>query len=338
MIDSPVIVDELRRTYVLRKGRLSRSTRTVEALEGISFEVRRGELFGLVGPNGAGKTTTIRILTTLLVPSSGMARVLGLDVTRDAKRIRRRIGILFGGERGLYGRVSAWQNLRYFANLYGLPTNHSSRRIEEVLAVTGLSERAGDRVDTFSRGMKQRLHIARALLHEPELIFLDEPTVGLDPIAAREIRDLVRRLRAAGTTILLSTHYMLEADELCDRVGIIDRGRLLALAAPDALRDEVPDLFVVEVELLSEPATWMLDRVRALAGADTVISADQRADRHVLRIQSRRGRELVDELPEALREASIGAVVLREPTLEDVYVRMISGARQQDSNGELVQV
>jgi ABC-2 type transport system ATP-binding protein len=263
-------------------------------------------------------------LSTLLLPTSGKATVLGFDVARDAKHIRRHIGILLGGERGLYGRVSAWQNLRYFANLYALPTSLSSRRITEVLDLVGLSDRAGDRVDTFSRGMKQRLHIARCLLHEPEVLFLDEPTIGLDPTGAREIRDLVAKLRSQGHTILLTTHYMHEADILCDRVGIINRGKLVELATPEELRQQVPDLYVIEIEVL-EPSAELLEELRRLGGPGCVLTSKDADGSQLVRLQSERGPTLVTEIPKLLGRDRLGVITLREPTLEDAYIRLVNG-------------
>jgi len=318
-------VRDLRRDYVVRGGGpLRRSRRTVSALRGITLDVEEGELFGLLGPNGAGKTTAIRILSTLLLPTSGTATVLGHDVVRQAGQVRREIGILFGGDRGLYGRVSAWQNLRYFANLYGLGRALSDRRIAEALRAVGLEERAHDRVDTYSRGMKQRLHIARTLIHDPRLVFLDEPTIGLDPIGARELRDQVRRLRAMGKTILLTTHYMFEADELCDRIAIVDHGRLVALASPAELRRMVPDLYVLEIEL-EGGRPEAVARLRELAGPSSTLTATDLPDRQLVRLQSPRGRDLAAALPTTLAGARVGSVLVREPTLEDVYVRMVEG-------------
>jgi ABC-2 type transport system ATP-binding protein len=327
---SVIGVTDLRRTYVLRQGALRRRRRHIQALRGISFEVGRGELFGLVGPNGAGKTTTVRILSTLLEPTSGRAEVLGLDVARQARQIRPRIGILFGGERGLYGRVSAWHNLRYFANLYGLGPRHSERRIAAMLELVGLSERANDRVDTYSRGMKQRLHIARALLHEPEVLFLDEPTIGLDPIGAREIRALILQLRQEGHAILLTTHNMLEADELCDRVAVIARGELVAIASPRELRRHVSDLYVVEIPL-RDPSPAGMDVLRRLVGPDTAVDLDE--EDGVARLQSARWRALLDDIPATMGRELIGPLVVREPTLEDVYVRLVGAAGAETLNG-----
>src|SRR5439155_18493515 len=206
---TPVVeVRDLRRTYRTSTGILRRRTIEIEAVRGVSFEIAEGELFGLLGPNGAGKTTTIKMLITLLIPTSGSARVLGLDVVRDAHEVRRRIGYVFGGERGVYERLSGYDNLRYFAELYGVPARDQKRRIEELLDLVGLKDREHERAEGYSRGMKQRLHVARGLLHDPEVLFLDEPTIGLDPVGAREMRSTIASLTAAGKTVLLTTHYM----------------------------------------------------------------------------------------------------------------------------------
>jgi ABC-2 type transport system ATP-binding protein len=191
-------VESLVRSYRSSVGILRRRRKLVEAVRGIEFSVEPGELFGLLGPNGAGKTTTIKVLTTLLLPSSGSARVLGFDVAREAREVRRRIGYVFGGDRGLYDRLSALDNLSFFADVYRVPASTKKRRIEELIELVGLAGRERERVETYSRGMRQRLHIARGLLHDPPVIFLDEPTIGLDPVGARELRQTVSSLRGRG--------------------------------------------------------------------------------------------------------------------------------------------
>src|ERR671922_1367392 len=210
---------DLRRTYRTTTGTFRRRTLEVEAVRGISFAVEDGELFGLLGPNGAGKTTTIKMLITLLIPTSGEARVLGLDVVKDAREVRKRVGYVFGGERGLYERLSAYDNLRYFAELYAVPPREQKQRIAFLLELVGLTGREKERVEGYSRGMRQRLHIARGLLHDPPVVFLDEPTIGVDPVGARDLRALIASLTKAGKTVLLTTHYMFEADALCDRIA-----------------------------------------------------------------------------------------------------------------------
>src|SRR5215204_3362380 len=227
---------DLHRTYRTSTGTIRRKWIDVEAVRGVSFAIEKGELFGLLGPNGAGKTTTIKMLITLLLPTSGTARVLGIDVVKNPQEVRKRIGYVFGGERGVYERLSGYDNLRYFAELYGVPPGEQKRRIEELLELVGLRGREHERAEGYSRGMKQRLHVARGLLHDPEVIFLDEPTFGLDPVGARDVRATIASLTDAGKTILLTTHYMFEADALCDRIAVIAAGTIVASGTPSDLK------------------------------------------------------------------------------------------------------
>src|SRR5256885_8733300 len=201
----------LHRTYRTTTGVFRRRSKDVEAVRGVSFEVGKGELFGLLGPNGAGKTTTIKMLITLLIPTAGSALVLGYDVVKDAREVRKRIGYVFGGERGVYERLSGYDNLRYFAELYGVPPRLQKRRIEELLQLVGLKGREHERAEGYSRGMKQRLHVARGLLHDPEVLFLDEPTIGLDPVGAREVRATIDRK----STRLNSSHLVISYAVFC---------------------------------------------------------------------------------------------------------------------------
>src|SRR5213082_3916549 len=192
--------EKLVRTYKQTSGTLRRRRLEIEAVRGVSFEVAEGELFGLLGPNGAGKTTTIKMLVTLLIPSAGTARVLGHDVVRDAQTVRRKIGYVFGGDRGAYERLSGLDNLRYFSELYGVPPKVQKQRIPELLELVGLKGRERERVEGYSRGMRQRLHIARGLLHDPQVVFLDEPTIGVDPVGARALRSMIAGLVDSGKT------------------------------------------------------------------------------------------------------------------------------------------
>jgi len=231
-------VEELTRRYRSRTGAFRRRAAVVEALRGVSFSVERGELFGLLGPNGAGKTTMIKVLTTLLLPTSGSARVLGFDVRREARRIRGRIGYVFGGDRGLYDRLSALDNLRYFADLYRVPPRTRSARIDSLLELVDLKGRERERVETYSRGMKQRLHIARGLLHDPEILFLDEPTIGLDVVSQKRVREFLRLYNSEHRIVtMLTSHYMQDIEELCDRVIIIDHGKIFFDGPLDSIID-----------------------------------------------------------------------------------------------------
>ena len=218
-------------TLMIEAYELRRSFKKKEAVAGISFTARQGEIFGLLGPNGAGKTTTIRMLTGQIDPSSGNATVAGCDVVKERAKLKQCIGVVFE-EQNLYERLSAQHNLAFSCWLYGLPTS----RIDEVLDLVRLRDRAKDHVNTFSNGMKQRLMIARALLHRPPMLFLDEPSRGLDPLSAREVRQAVQQLCADGVTILLTTHLMEEADQLCSHVAFIVNGRLIANDTPRNLK------------------------------------------------------------------------------------------------------
>ena len=318
-----VEVRDLRRVYRTTIGVLRRRAKEGLAVDDLSFEVGAGELFGLLGPNGAGKTTTVKMLTTLLLPTSGTARVMGLDVVHEAETLRGRIGFIFGGERGLYWRLSGIDNLRYFASLYHVDPTVSKQRIPYLLDLVGLGDRGPEKVEGYSRGMKQRLHIARTLLHDPPLLFLDEPTIGLDPVGAREIRQVVRDLQAADKTILLTTHYMFEADALCQRVAVINHGRLVALDTPPGLKRLVRDQAVIEVELFGVPPE-VVERIRREPYVDAVSVEDQE-QRQLLLVQSSRGAEAVQDVLDQLRDLRVGKVIVREPTLEDAYVRLVEG-------------
>ncbi|MGI0085509.1 MAG: ABC transporter ATP-binding protein, partial [Nitrososphaerales archaeon] len=313
-------VKDLRREYVARSF-FGKTSRVTEALSGISFEVGRGELFGLIGPNGAGKTTTIKILTTLLSPTSGEARVLGLDVRKDIYEIRKRIGIVFGGERGLYNRVTAVENMKYFADLYGVDSNVAKRRIPELVNLVGLRGREDERVEKYSRGMKQRLHIAKALIHDPELIFLDEPTIGLDPAGARDIRDMIREMERQGKTILLTTHYMFEADELCKRVAVISKGKIVALDTPLGLKKSVKDISVVLLETYGATSEYVA-KLKKIEGVVRVV-AELESEKQVIKVQTPNPVDTLAEITKLSSGIKIIDKSIKEPTLEDAYLRLV---------------
>jgi ABC-2 type transport system ATP-binding protein len=293
------------------------------AVEDISFDIKSGELFGLLGPNGAGKTTTVKMLATLLIPTKGSATILGYDVVKDANEVRKHIGFIFGGERGLYWRLSGIDNLRYFASLYSVDPEVSKKRIPYLLEMVGLKDRGNERVEGYSRGMKQRLHVARTLLHDPEILFLDEPTIGLDPVGARDFRQVIRNLQSEQKTILLTTHYMFEADSLCQRVAVIDKGIIVALDSPSELKKHVADLSVIEIETFGT-SDEIVDRLRALSFVDS-LHVEEQDQRQMLLIQTARGAEAVPDVMNSLNGTRVGRVIVREPTLEDAYVRLVGG-------------
>lgn len=334
---SAISIENLRRHFQARTGGIfRRTTKEVHALRGIDLEVQPGSLFGLLGPNGAGKTTTVKILTTLLLPSSGTVRIHGIDVAADPQGVRKHIGYAFGGEKGFYDRLSARDNLRFFADLYQLPVREQSRRVDELLELVNLSERSTDRVETYSRGMKQRLHIARSLLHDPSVVFLDEPTNGLDPVAARNLRAAVVQLRDAGKTVLLTTHYMFEAEELCDRLAVIDQGQILVQGTARDLAAAAESGVVARVETRGANPS-LCD---ALSQLPSVVDASLEflTDRELLTVRTslaapEAAEATVRKALEAAADTDLLHLSLREPTLEDTYVTLVSqgatGARER---------
>jgi ABC-2 type transport system ATP-binding protein len=292
-------------------GRKKPATR---ALDGVSLSVPVGEVHGLLGPNGAGKTTLVKILSTVLLPTGGRAAICGHDVVTQARTVRPLIGIVFGGERGLYTRLTGRQNLEYWGALYKIPRRQIPDRATRLLARVGLTDKADGRVETYSRGMKQRLHLARGLISDASVLFLDEPTAGMDPIAAREFRSLIGELRAEGRTILLATHDMVEAETLCDRVTLIDRGRILATESPRSLGRLLSRFQRIDVEGADAA---LLDRVREFAG--------------VVRVEGMGGgvRISIDDegaVPAVLKllvDAGVTALKVSQPSLEEVYIGLI---------------
>lgn len=313
--------EHLCKIFNVTKGFLRRTKTQVVAVKDLSFEIDYGELFGIVGPNGAGKTTTIKLLTTMLIPTSGNATVLGYNIQKDVTKIRERIGIVLGGERGLYTRVNAIDNMRYFADLYGVPPSIRDKRVKELLQFMGLWDRARDRVETYSKGMKQRLHLARGLINDPDLIFLDEPTMGLDPEIAIETRKMVKELIDKGKTILLTTHYMFEADELCKRVAVVRNGEIVALDTPSGLKKYVMDTSVVEVEGfgITDKEVARFKEIQHVLS----VSADLGENKQILRIQTPKGSEIISEIQEILKSSRIYDIKIKEPTLEDAYLRLV---------------
>jgi len=234
-MENIIVARNLKRDFKSKTGVIRRSEKVVNAVKGISFDVQAGEIFGLLGPNGAGKTTTIKMMTTLLLPSEGKLQIMGRDIETEEKFIRENINFVFGGERSLYWRLSGEDNMRFFADVYKVPRTIQKTKIFELLKIVGLYEERLQKVETYSKGMKQRLQIAKALINNPKILFLDEPTIGLDPVGSKMLHKLIRLQAKNGTTIILTTHYMKEAEDLCDRIAILDKGELKALGNMDEL-------------------------------------------------------------------------------------------------------
>ena len=319
--------DALNKTFRSKTGLWRTKSKSTVAVEEISFSVERGELFGLLGPNGAGKTTTVKMLTTLLLPTGGTARILGQDVVRETGEVRKHIGFAFSGSRGLYNRLTAVQNLRYFAELYALDPAVTRKRIPELLELVGLQGRGDDKVETFSSGMTQRLHLARALLHDPEVLFLDEPTVGIDPVGSRELRTTVRSLLALGKTILLTTHYMAEAEELCQRIAIVKKGRIVALDTPDALKRRISGDSVIEATVQTANSGALLDCLHVL-DSRTKIEFKNNSEPEKLCIHTPEPARVMELLSPYLNPQYVLGLEVRNQTLEDVYVAIIQGEQE----------
>jgi ABC-2 type transport system ATP-binding protein len=294
------------------------------AVQGVSFSIEEGEIFGLLGPNGAGKTTTLSILSTLLPPDEGEVTISGHDIVREAHQVKRLIGSV-PQELALYPTLSAWDNLAFFGRIYGLQGATLKERITAVLMLVGLTDRATEAVQTFSGGMKRRLNIAAGLIHHPHILFLDEPTVGVDPQSRNFIFEHVERLNEEGMTIIYTTHYMEEAERLCDRVAIMDQGRVLALDTTrgliDMLGGGVIYLGLPQASLKSLPSA-----VRALSHVLTVAQEENR-----LKIQTDNARLALLELIELCNthNVSILSLEMLEPNLESVFLHL-TGKRLRD--------
>ncbi|MYD92178.1 MAG: ABC transporter ATP-binding protein [Chloroflexi bacterium] len=296
----------------------------IVAVNDLDLDIAPGHCFGLLGPNGAGKTTTVKMLATLLEPTSGSASVAGFDVTRSQRQVRRNIGVLFAGERGMYWRLSGRENLELFGTLSFMPRQSIQERIEAAAHRFGLEDRMDELVETYSTGMKQRLNLARATLHDPPVLLLDEPTAALDPVAAREARHLIRQIAESGTAILLTTHNLYEAEQICDRVGIIQSGSLVAQGRPADLIRQAGEMPRLDLLLRGDLAV-----AKAVIGSDGLWWGEVNRDgEFAVAARAPDGWRSSDALTTEL--SARGIVVeearLREPDLEDAYIA-ITGSR-----------
>jgi ABC-2 type transport system ATP-binding protein len=279
-------------------------------------------VFGILGPNGAGKATAIRILATLLTPTGGHASVLGFDVVKESNEVRKHIGLVLGGDRGLYGRLSGRDNLRYFAALNHMKPREAGQRIGELLELVGLTDQPRTLVEEYSRGMKQRLHLARGLLMDPEVLFLDEPSIGLDPVGAHEIRQLIPALARGGTTVLLTTHYMFEADSLCDSIAIINKGKLAALGTPAEIKGSFSNIRITQITLRT-PSPGLRDEIESLDNVQRVTEGTEDALQQLV-VHASPDLDLDKYIQDKVSESDIAGLVVREPTLEEAYLSILN--------------
>jgi ABC-2 type transport system ATP-binding protein len=313
----------LSRIYKIKKTR-KKPASTLAALDNVTLSVKQGELFGLLGPNGAGKTTLIKILTTILAPSSGTAKVDGLDVEKEASELRRRINMVSGGETSGYGLLTVRENLWMFTQFYGIPSKQAYPRIDELIKIVGLEDKADTKSSNLSTGLRQKMNIIRGFMTDPQVLFLDEPTLGLDVTAARDIRQFVRGWMDEDTsrTLLLTTHYMVEADELCDRVAIINDGKVLAVDTPGALKATLSDqsLYKIQVNAMDEQDFALLRSIDGVS-AGTLTQIEGGSEMELAFVDDAVLSKLMSFLTE--RGSSIQTLHKREPSLEDVFVKLV---------------
>ncbi|MBI3163810.1 MAG: ABC transporter ATP-binding protein [Chloroflexi bacterium] len=335
-MSSPLAIEtkDLGRIYKLR-GSKKETRKELVALEGVNLTVERGELFGLLGPNGAGKTTLIKILTTLLSPTSGWARVAGADVNAEPESVRPRINMVSGGESSGYGLLTVRENLWMFSQFYGVPSKEANERIEALLDMVGMKDRMHTKSSDLSTGLRQKMNIVRGFLTEPEVLFLDEPTLGLDVGAMRDVRRFILEWLKADRerTLLLTTHYMMEADELCDRVAIINKGKVLACDKPSALKQRLQKdaLFEIEVSPLNGlTQQMMLDQPEVTKAA--ISETETGAKLSIGLVEESALARVINLFTQ--KDVKVMNLSKREPTLEDVFVDLVGRSMAEEESNE----
>jgi ABC-2 type transport system ATP-binding protein len=294
---------------------LTKSFGRIKALDDLNLEIKRGELLGIIGPNGAGKTTAIRMACCILKPDFGDIKIDGISIHEDPIRIKSMIGYL-PEEPNLYERFKAKDLLKYFAELYGVPKNDINGRIEYLLELVGMTERKDDRINTFSKGLRQRISVARALVHDPEIIILDEPTMGLDPATANSIRDFVRNLKG-NKTMILCTHYMAEADSLCDRVAILNKGKIIDVGTPSYLKSKIHGDVILKVRIQNlDDVNSYKEQIMKFASVAAVDFVDEEY------LISLKYRDEISEIVELFGN-KVNSINTKEPTLEDVFINTV---------------
>ncbi|MBV9323431.1 MAG: ATP-binding cassette domain-containing protein [Chloroflexi bacterium] len=306
--------------HAIELHKLTKRFGTLTALDKLSMSVRRGEIFGLLGPNGSGKTTIINILSGLSRPTEGQAFVFGFDISRDPRAVRSLLGTV-PQETALYEELTAEANMEFHAELYNVPARERAVRIDKLLDLVQLTERRNSRVSTFSGGMKRRLALARALLHDPELLYLDEPTLGVDVQSRRALWDYILGLKQQGKTVLLTTNYLEEANALGDRLAILDHGHLVAMDTPDTLKERYGDS-VIDLELDRQPSATLLQTLRALPGVTDLTENNGHVQVTATGYHALAGQVVTL----ATREAEVRSISQREPNLDEIFLHLTGAA------------
>lgn len=325
-MEKAVEVKDIRKTFITRKKKLLRTIEKKEfkAVDGISFDIFKGEIFGLLGPNGAGKTTTIKMITGLLRPTSGKITVMGKDVDKKPMEALSNIGTVLAGDRSVYWKLTARENLEYFASLYGCGKKEGKKRAEDIITRLELSDKADVLVEKFSTGMKQKVALGKALIPNAPVVLLDEPTLGLDPQSALNLREIILDIKREGRTVLLTTHYMEEADFLCDRIAIVDGGKVIALDTPENLKKSLNEVKCIKIEV-NKAEDKLINELNGIPKIEKVKSDyDSEKRNYTLTIHHTNGDTIIQKIIDIIskNKSQILNINVLEPSLEDVFIHL----------------
>lgn len=325
-MEKEVQVKEVRKTFVTKKKKFLKTIEKKEfvAVDGVSFDIYKGEIFGLLGPNGAGKTTTIKMITGLLVPSGGEVLLSGVNVQKKPLEALKKIGVVLAGDRSIYWKLTGRENLEYFGALYGLSKKQAKDRAKKVLTDLDMEDKGDILVEKYSTGMKQKIALGKALMPNASVILLDEPTLGLDPQSALNLREIILDLKSQGKTILLTTHYMEEADFLCDRIAIVDGGKIIALDTPEKLKSSLDTLKVITLQV-GKIEEKVVEEIKSINSVQKLISEyKEETQSYLITIHHNNGDEIIQTIINILSKHSVKLknINVKEPSLEDVFISL----------------